>query len=260
MIVPLMPLKKRFISPPELQGTPSPATPEFYTAYNYLNNQYPIAMLKRRHFNIALAWSKRFHHHGAVIDFGCADGPFLPSLSYYFKSVMVMDHQPRFISQCDELIAKASLPNVRTLCNAGDSLALLADERADVIFLLEVLEHYGHPQRQYESKIELLDRLAPCLNPGGMFIISVPVMVGLPFLLQRLGLSLFRLRREPITVAQMFRAGLLCDTRELESMWNHEHLGFNHKHLRDHLDEHYRVIRAQHDFFQVLYAVQPRAR
>jgi len=57
-----------------------------YTSHNYLK-PWIYSALKIRHFEAALYLTKEYFHKCNVIDFGCADGVFLPSLAKYFNKV-----------------------------------------------------------------------------------------------------------------------------------------------------------------------------
>ena len=61
-----------------------------YTKYNY-TKQGIASFLRVRHFEHALRLTREHLCEFNAIDFGCADGPFLPSLSGYFRHVVAID-------------------------------------------------------------------------------------------------------------------------------------------------------------------------
>jgi 2-polyprenyl-3-methyl-5-hydroxy-6-metoxy-1,4-benzoquinol methylase len=264
MPLPRLPLKQRFVTPPlvTLEGYQYLPGYETYTAYNYLRAGRIASRVKRLHFEMALALTADHFGRARVVDFGCGDGPFLPSLARYFPEVVGVEARSEFAKLAERVVAAARLDNARVLCNAGQSFAEIAGRAGgpfDLVFLLEVLEHIGSRDRLYESKLEFLDGLTQFLKPGGLLVVSVPRMVGLPFLVQRLGLWALRLHREPISLRQLARAVVFSDTEELEPHWvNDSHLGFNEKKLLRFLRTRYEPLKTWDGFFQVAYLLRPR--
>lgn len=97
--------------------------------------------------------------------------------------------------------------------------------------MLETLEHVGDKDSLYESKIDFLERISTLIEDRGILVVSVPKMVGIPFLVQRLGLEMMKMQREPVSIIDLFKASFLNDTEDLEERWCGGHLGFNHKKL-----------------------------
>src|SRR2546423_331631 len=78
-----------FVLPPaEVFSDPSHAVHGgLYSQYNYLRPGI-IQKLKRGRFEKALQLARPYFGTGAALDFGCADGVFLPSLANYFEAVV----------------------------------------------------------------------------------------------------------------------------------------------------------------------------
>src|SRR5262245_40899173 len=70
-----------------------------YAEYNYLRPGF-TSRLKYEHFELALRLTRRYFHTCNVIDFGCADGIFVPSLSLYFNKVAAVDKRRDFVNLC----------------------------------------------------------------------------------------------------------------------------------------------------------------
>jgi SAM-dependent methyltransferase len=246
-----------FVKPPaNVYGAAGGPT---YTGYNYLGGG-PVAWVKRRHFEAALDYARPWFDRAPVIDFGCADGVFLPSLSRRFPSVRAVDLSPIFTDLAQRVVDELALDNVRVVCNERRSMASLADEFApdecELLFLLETLEHVGDPRRFYESKIDFLNDLFGLLAPTGRIVISVPTMVGLPFLVQRMVLGALRMTREPISAPDFARAVFLRRADTLEADWQpHKHLGFNHVELERHLRREFAVVHRQSLVFTELFVI-----
>ena len=232
--------------------------PEFhnYTDYNYLSGVSSI--IKTRHFEWALKLTRKWHHIGTAVDFGCADGPFSPSLAKYFKSAVAVEPHKVGLEINRQVSAELGIENISFINNTVDDelSTLLPQKSADVIFVLEVLEHIGDRERYYESKVELLQSLTRLLKPGGVIVVSVPKMVGPMFLVQRIGLRLLGLKREEMSMHQILKASFLYDVSELEKTWVPvSHLGFNQVQLARNIRKYFRVIRHKGLMFQDMFVI-----
>lgn len=229
-----------------------------YSYYNYLSGF--SSRIKKLHFGAALNLTKQYFHKSNVIDFGCADGIFLPSLARYFNHVIAIDTNVTLCQTAQSLIETHELGNVEILCNAALGLhelpARISSRSYNVMYLLEVMEHVGEPLRMYESKLDFLVKLQPMLSPEGVFVISVPVMTGLPFLFQRLALTLLRQYKEPISWKDFLKASFFKNTSNLESDWTGGHLGFNHHKLEEKLEEAFVIVKKRNLFFQQVFLLR----
>ena len=218
--------------------------------------------VKLMHFNAALNLTREYFNRANVIDFGCCDGPFLPSLSRYFPYVVGIDIIPEFIDIASRLRDQMHLDNVRVICN--DSLSLddlksqLSGMQYQILFLLETMEHVGREEDMYGSKMDFLQEVASLIQDDGIIVISVPKMVGPSFLIQRLGLWALGMYREPISVIDLLRASFLYDTKNLEKGWTREHLGFNHRLLEKIIDKQFKILKKKSGLFQMLYMITKR--
>jgi SAM-dependent methyltransferase len=232
-----------------------------YGAYNYLGGL--ASGVKRAHFGAALH-AARAHEGGTAIDFGCADGILLPSLSRGYERVWAIDLDPRFVETARRVAEHHELANVMLTCNADGALPALPPQLgggADVLFALETVEHVGERARMWESRADVLESLFTLVRPGGEIVLTVPTMVGPAFLVQRAALRALGLRRERrISRGELLRAGLLWDTDALERRWKAPsgHLGFNHVRLQRAMAERFEIVRKRHLVFQVLYVIRRR--
>jgi 2-polyprenyl-3-methyl-5-hydroxy-6-metoxy-1,4-benzoquinol methylase len=234
-----------------------------YSEYNYLRPGVS-SRIKTRHFEVALKLTRRHFRSCNVIDFGCADGVFLPSLSRYFNHVVGIDNNPQFITICETLLRKLDLTNVELVCN--DSLTLsglsqrVSGRSYDILYLLETLEHVGDRDSPYESRIHFLREIATLIADDGMIVLSVPKMVGVSFLVQHIGLAALGLAREEISLSNLLKASFLNNTVDLEKEWDHfKHLGFSHKKLESYLSSAFQILRRKELAFQVVYIIaKPR--
>lgn len=215
-----------FIRPPSVALEGFTYIPEkgikTYSKYNYLRPGV-ASFLRTRHFEHALQLTKEYFHKCNVIDFGCADGPFLPSLAKYFNGVVGIDNNPDFVDLASKVVSAAGLENTKLICNRDltldDVRSRIGSEKYHILYLLETLEHVGDKSNLWESKINFVKELFDLIDERGIIVISVPNMVGIPFLLQRLGFFLLGANREPISKTNLFRASFFNDTSDLEKQW-----------------------------------------
>jgi len=233
-----------------------------YTEYNYLRPSF-ASWIKLRHFEVCLRLTRSYFGKCSVIDFGCVDGIFLPSLSMYFKNVVGIDQRHDFIAISSTLINSLKLTNVHLICNEKitmDELGnMLPQDRYGILYLLETIEHVGERDSPWESRITFLKTLTMLLDPEGAIVLSVPNMVGIPFLLQRIGLTFLRSYRDPISFRNLLKASLLNDTKELEKQWAGGHLGFNHIQLERHMRDHFHIAKKSSTVFQTIYVLRRKS-
>ncbi len=214
--------------------------------------------MRTRHFEYALRLTEDYFQECNVIDFGCGDGPFLPSLARYFNYVVGIDRKPEFVELASKVVNVAGLRNVELICNCDlamhDLKSKLGKTKYHVLFLLETLEHVGDKSNLWESKVNFVKELYDLIDETGVIVISVPNMIGIPFLLQRLGLFLLGANREPISMTNLLRASFFKDTTDLEKQWRKDHLGFNHKKLESYLRKEFYILKKRNILFQTIYA------
>jgi 2-polyprenyl-3-methyl-5-hydroxy-6-metoxy-1,4-benzoquinol methylase len=130
----------------------------------------------------------------------------------------------------------------------------IAGEKYQILFLLETLEHVGDKSALWESRVKFIKDLFSLLDEKGIIIISVPIMVGASFFLQRLGFLLLNVQnQEKVSTTDLLKASLLNDTTNLEKMWHGGHLGFNHKKLERYLKKNFKILEKKNITFQVIY-------
>lgn len=229
-----------------------------YTDYNYCGGGL-VARVKAAHFEAALALTEDLHGTCGAIDFGCADGVFLPSLAHHFQHVYAVDVRRDMVSVASRLREELDLGNVEIVCNDDlDFTSLTHDLRGRGFragFMLETLEHIGEPGRLYESRANFAESVLDLLEPGGRLVISVPTMIGLPFLIQRAVLKLRGMEREAITKRDLI-AAVAHRTDALEPDWSpNGHLGFNHVKLEQALRARFPNVQRRSLWFTQVFVV-----
>lgn len=258
-----------FVRPPHVALEDFSYIPEkgikTYSEYNYLKPGL-ASFLRARHFEYSLRLTKEYFHRCNVIDFGCADGPFLPSLARYFHHVVGIDTEPKLVELASKLVNLSGLTNTKLICNRDltmqDLKLKLGKRKHHILFLLETLEHLGDKSDPWNSKVRFMKELFTLIDKTGIIIVSVPNMVGIPFLLQRFGLFFLNVERETISKTHLFKASLLGRTTDLEQQWEGwhigriGHLGFNHHKLERHMTKEFQILKRKNILFQVIYACQ----
>ncbi|MFC2017359.1 class I SAM-dependent methyltransferase [Chloroflexota bacterium] len=251
---------KYYIPPPivEIEGYTYATNYRSYSEYNYLRPGI-VSYIRSRHFDTVLKFTSHYFHKCNVIDFACADGVFLPSLARYFNHVVGIDANKDMIKLASKLVSTLDINDEIQLVNnlnlsISDIRSRLSHEY-HILYLLELLEHIGDKSNLWEAKIEFLKDLFTLIDDRGIIVISVPKMVGISFLIQRLGLTVFNLNREPISINDLLRASIFSDTRNLEERFDEGHIGFNHKKLESYLRSAFHVLQKKNEIFQVLYII-----
>ncbi len=202
-----------------------------YSHFNYLRPGL-IARLKRRRFDIALRLANTNLGRGAALDFGCANGVFLPSLAQACPLAVGIDRETGAIATAQTVVTDLDLRNVSVLCSAQypDGIppaAALRGAPFRTIFLLETLEHVGEPGNLVPVQCAFVRKLFALLDPDGQMVVSVPRMVGLGFLVKHVARQMLRLPGNAIAWREALRAGFLFDTTALARHWAGGHEGFN---------------------------------
>jgi len=226
-----------------------------YSEYNYLRPG-PISWIKRGHFRKALRLTTDHPENCSVIDFGCGDGFFIPTLAKRFRKVVGIDKSRKMVELCSFLIKEMDIENAELICSENMTVREVKSKlgmKSDIVFLLETLEHIGEPGRLYESQLDFLRELAELSDT---IVFSIPKMVGFPLILQRVGLWAFRMNREPISLRTLLRAGFLRDNSELEKSWHGGHLGFDYRELEKCISDEFRIAKKASGFFQNVYVLE----
>lgn len=256
-----------FIKPDLEAFSLDPASPNYgnclcYSHYNYLKGGL-IPRIKRKRFEAALQMARPWFGRANAIDMGCADGILLPSLARHFGHATGVDHDPACLKVAGNLVSGLGLKNVDTLDNTGlsfqDLRARLSGRPYGVAFLLETLEHIGKsPQTMYQDKLDFLDGLFSLLTDDGVIVISVPKMVGLPFLAKYAVQTVARLHKEQVSFKEGFRAVLFKDAALMEPRWSGGHVGFNDHKLGRLLEQKYNVVARRSLVATAMWAISRR--
>lgn len=223
-----------------------------YSAYNYMNGA--VAKIKIGHFEAALQATKDCFGTATAIDYGCADGPMSLSLATYFKHTYSVDANGLAVAINKEMCAQLGIDNITHINNTEFSREIVKNaipqNCADVLYLLETLEHVGTVDRYYESKIDFVNYLFSFLKPDGQIVITVPKMIGFSFFVQRMAVVVLGMQRDKMSFMQFLRAVFLCDVSSMEKEWIHTtHTGFNYRLLEKELSQNFTIKKRKSLFF-----------
>jgi len=263
--------ERRFVEPVSFEQAPNKNTDNkpTYTTRNY--GKGIAGYLKKRHFEAALELTAKYFHSANVIDYGCMDGPFLPSLSKYFNNVIGIDISQQNINDAFRVIQNMNLKNVRLICIETIKVSQpmvrpdiitskFEDQNYNIIFLLETLEHIGDKDNLYLSQVEFLKDLFKIIDDDGIIVISVPKTFGLAYLFQIIGLWLLGQHHELNchSVTTLFKASFWIDTDSVEKLWCGYHEGYNYKKLEKNLQKNFNLVSKKDLVFQKIYLIKNR--
>lgn len=97
-----------------------------------------------------------------ILDVGCAQGTLALILAERGHKVMAIDIRPQFLEYASSRYEKG---DISFIC--GNATAMEFDERFDLIFANQIMEHLVYP-------LEFTKRLAGWLKPGGRLVITTP--------------------------------------------------------------------------------------
>jgi 2-polyprenyl-3-methyl-5-hydroxy-6-metoxy-1,4-benzoquinol methylase len=169
-----------------------------YSCYLYNSKSFLIRYYAYLPFIFSLKYIK-FSEHSRILDIGCADGPFLPTLNYYARSIVANDINEEFIKESKNLVDN-KLKNVKKInlaCSDGQALPF-RDNKFDLVFCLEVLEHVKNPDQFINEVFRVLRR-------NGVLICTLPVEIGISLLIRTLIGKMVNFKRPKYSLKELIR-------------------------------------------------------
>ena len=168
----------------------------------YSLNSFLINLYIYRHLFYALNLES-FKKSKIILDLGCADGPFLPTLNLYGKRVIGLDLLFEWLLRAKDLInyKKYQLRRV-ILLNAEGHYLPFKNNSIDLIYCLETFEHIP-------NSIDLINEVYRILKKNGTLIYSLPIEIGFSLIIRQLTGKLAKFPRETYTLRELIRNGLL---------------------------------------------------
>lgn len=179
----------------------------FNDSYHYCHNLYNsesllIKFYIYRHLYFANNMAD-FEKNKIILDLGCADGPFLPTLNYYGNRIIGVDLLFDWLQRARELInyKKYPLKNV-ILLNAEGHYLPFKNNCIDMIYCLETFEHIP-------NSVNLINEIFRILKRNGILIYSLPIEIGISLLIRQLIGKITKFEREHYSLRELVRNGLL---------------------------------------------------
>jgi SAM-dependent methyltransferase len=187
----------RYISENYFSDSEGKSSFEFYNSKFFLIRYYAympfIFALKKINFD------KSYH----ILDVGCADGPFLPTLNYYGKKIVATDINKELVDRSKFITKKILFNSNKINLMTSDGLALpFRNESFNAIFCLEVLEHVKEPRIVIEEIFRILKK-------KGTFIITVPIEIGPSLFMREMIGRITKFHRPPYTKKELIQSALL---------------------------------------------------
>lgn len=178
----------------------------------YLNRSRIVRSLAYARLQAALSFA-RADPEARVLDFGCWEGHFLPSLLGNFREVWGVDDDSG--SLVETLPSVSTILQVaRKLCEseagAAPRLGLVKATGVrlpfptgyfDIVFCLDTLAHIVPPARR-----PVIAELSRVTRAGGQMIVSLPIEIGPVLLLRQMMRALTRKQRDVYSVGDALRS------------------------------------------------------
>jgi len=140
-------------------------------AENLLDTPYPFDAPKSQHLlSTALVTVPQEVKCRTILDYRGGGGAFSRQLSVKYPSAMIFCYEPLLVQRMEARHALSGIDNIELI----SKIKLMPKESIDVIFCLEVLEHY-----LTSETLVALELIKTILKPQGLLVISIPIEVGL---------------------------------------------------------------------------------
>ncbi len=155
---------------------------------------------------------------GTVLDYGCGEGTFLNALAEARPDVTLLGYDPE----------SGHVPDRYTLV---EDMAAVGDGSVDLLCCFETLEHLYDPEIAGFAA-----DAARVLRPGGLLLVSVPVIGGPPLLLKELNRSVMFRRRSDYRAGELLAASFAGRPAPRPENIRVTHKGFDHRTVLGKLD------------------------
>jgi 2-polyprenyl-3-methyl-5-hydroxy-6-metoxy-1,4-benzoquinol methylase len=138
-----------------------------------------------------------------ILDLGCADGTFLPTLNYYAKNIVATDINQELIFRSKYIKENVLFNSKKINLLTSDGLYLpFRDSSFNTIFCLEVLEHVKNPRLVIKEIFRILKK-------EGTFVSTIPVEIGPSLLIREIISRVTNFHRPKYTIRELINSALL---------------------------------------------------
>ncbi len=182
----------------------------------YFSHSIFIILYIYRHLYYALNLPK-IDDGKIILDLGCGDGPFFPTLNRYGKRIIGLDHSLQLILKAKTLIRYIEYPLKKVLLlNADGQYIPIKDKSIDIIYCLETFEHVPNTNR-------LISEIFRILKDTGELIYSIPIEIGISLILRQFIGKITKFPRETYKFKELLVYGLLKKTSSrIHNRWSHK--------------------------------------
>ena len=168
----------------------------------YSSNSFVINLYIYRHLYYALNLTE-LDEKKTILDLGCGDGPFLPTLNRYGKKIIGLDVSFSMLLNAKILTHYNKYPLKEVfLINSEGHYLPFKDRIMDIIFCLETFEHIP-------NSTKLINEIYRILKEDGELIYSIPIEIGLSLIFRQLIGKIINFPRDTYTFKELIRNGIL---------------------------------------------------
>ena len=177
-----------------------------------------------------------FSDNSRILDIGCSDGPFLPTLNYYAKSIIANDILENRVREAKNLVDfnLNESKKISLICSDGQYLPF-KENNFDIIFCLEVLEHIVKPD-------QFLRELLRVLKKNGTLICTLPIEIGLSLLIRNLIGKISHFQRPTYNLKQYFQR-IFLKKGDREYLGEIGHKNFDWRVIKKNLNLHFKILK-----------------
>ncbi len=220
-----------------------------YSKKLYFSNSIFITLYMYRHLYYALNLPK-IDDGKIILDLGCGDGPFFPTLSRYGKVIIGLDFSLPFILNAKALIRYIEYPLKKVLLlNADGQHIPIKDKSIDIIYCLETFEHVP-------NTIGLISEIFRILKDDGDFVYSFPIEIGISLLLRQFIGKITKFPRDTYKFKELLTNSLLKKpSKRINNPWNHKN--FDWRIIQRSIKRKFKVISQIYSPFPFLKSLNP---
>lgn len=198
------------------------ASEDSYSKSLYASNSFILNSIMYKHLYYALNLADL---NGVILDLGCGDGPFLPTLNIFKKKIIGLDFSINMLMQAKYLTNFSKFPLKKVILLNSDALYLpFKSNSIDLIFCLEVFEHITDCKK-------LTEEIHRILKDKGQLIYSIPIMIGFSLLIRKFISKLIKFQEfDTYTIKELFLNGILKKpARERRHLYDNKKFHLTHK-------------------------------
>ncbi len=217
----------------------------------YFSHSIFITLYIYRHLYYALNLPK-IDDGKIILDLGCGDGPFFPTLNRYGKCIIGLDFSLQLILKAKALIRYIEYPLKKVLLlNADGQHIPIKDKSIDIIYCLETFEHIPNTNR-------LISEIFRILKDDGELIYSIPIEIGISLIFRQFIGKITKFPRDTYKFKELLTNSLLKKpSKRINNPWNHKN--FDWRIIQQSIKRKFKLISQIYSPFPFLKSLNPTA-